>query len=130
MSQNKELKRDIAELQDAFVKLSQQNMELASELESENRRVTFLKAQMATPTTPAQSATPTSFVQTPPAVETTPTLGGSVEGDIGVEETGGSDEEDTGITIGEMRERETSLYKKTAAALLEEKQQQINVSSF
>lgn len=80
MSQNKELKRDIAELQDAFVKLSQQNMELASELESENRRVTFLKAQMATPT---------SFMQTPPAVETTPTLGAVLRGVLEWRKLGG-----------------------------------------
>lgn len=39
MSQNKELKANLVELQDAFVKLSQQNMELASNLESERHRV-------------------------------------------------------------------------------------------
>jgi len=43
MSQNKELKTNIVELQDAFVKLSQQNMELASELETERLRVAQLK---------------------------------------------------------------------------------------
>jgi len=39
VSQNKELKLNLAELQDAFVRLSQQNMELASELETERHRV-------------------------------------------------------------------------------------------
>lgn len=57
MSQNKELKHNMVELQDAFVKLSNQNMELASELDTERRRVAYLKAQLATPT---------------PVVETTP----------------------------------------------------------
>ncbi len=39
MSQNKELKANLLELQDAFVRLSQQNMELASALESERHRI-------------------------------------------------------------------------------------------
>ncbi len=39
MSQNKELKANLAELQDAFVRLSQQNMQLATELESERHQV-------------------------------------------------------------------------------------------
>lgn len=43
MSQNKELKTQIVELQDAFVRMSQQNMELASELDSERLRVAKLK---------------------------------------------------------------------------------------
>ena len=43
MSQNKELKAQMVELQDAFVRLSQQNMELASDLETERLRVAHLK---------------------------------------------------------------------------------------
>ena len=46
MSQNKELKTNIAELQDAFVRLSQQNMELASELETERHHVGQLQRRM------------------------------------------------------------------------------------
>lgn len=44
MSQNKELKVHLAELQDAFVRLSQQNMELASDLETSRHRVGQLEA--------------------------------------------------------------------------------------
>ena len=38
VSQNKELKSQLGELQDAFVHLSQQNMELASDLQTERHR--------------------------------------------------------------------------------------------
>ena len=38
MSQNKELKANLTELQDAFVRMTQQNMELASDLETERHR--------------------------------------------------------------------------------------------
>lgn len=38
MSQNKELKSQLGELQDAFVNLSQQNMELASDLQTARHR--------------------------------------------------------------------------------------------
>ncbi len=44
-SQNKELKAQIAELQDAFVRLSQQNMELASDLDTERLRVAQLNTR-------------------------------------------------------------------------------------
>lgn len=85
MSQNKGLKRNMAELQDAYVKLSHQNMELASELETEKRRVAYLRAQLATPT-PARETTPIPVIEVestsvPPShmaasnpIETTPTL--------------------------------------------------------
>lgn len=51
----------MAELQDAFVKLSNQNMELASELDTEKRRVAYLRTQLATPT-PAWETTPIPVV--------------------------------------------------------------------
>ena len=46
VSQNKELKLNLAELQDAYVRLSQQNMELASEVETERHRVGELQRLM------------------------------------------------------------------------------------
>ena len=49
MSQNKELKVNLTELQDAFVRLSQQNMELASDLETEKLRVAQLKTHPPSP---------------------------------------------------------------------------------
>ena len=49
MSQNKELKANNVELQEAFVRLSNHNMELATELDSERRRLAQLKALQATP---------------------------------------------------------------------------------
>ena len=57
MSQNKELKTNIAELQDAFVRLTHQNMELASQLDTERRRLSHVRAQMvtSTPITPPVS---------------------------------------------------------------------------
>ena len=51
MSQNKELKLNLTELQDAFVKLSQQNMDLASDLETERHRARQLQRIAETPTT-------------------------------------------------------------------------------
>lgn len=48
MAQNKELKANLVELQDAFVRLSQQNMELASELETARLHVAQLKSHSAT----------------------------------------------------------------------------------
>ncbi len=62
MSQNKELKANNVELQKAFVRLSNQNMELATELDSERRRLAQLKALQATPlqATPPPEAEPTS----------------------------------------------------------------------
>lgn len=61
MSQNKELKRNNAELQDAFVKLSHQNMDLASEMDTEKRRVAYLRTQLDTPTL-VQPTMPTPVV--------------------------------------------------------------------
>ena len=46
VSQNKELKLNLAELQDAYVRLSQQNMELASEVETERHHVGELQRLM------------------------------------------------------------------------------------
>lgn len=45
VGQNKELKTQLVELQDAFVKMSKQNMELATELETERFHVVQLQAQ-------------------------------------------------------------------------------------
>lgn len=45
VGQNKELKTQLVELQDAFVKMSKQNMELATELETERFRLAQLQAQ-------------------------------------------------------------------------------------
>ena len=60
MSQNKGLKVNNAELQDAYVKLSNQTMQLASDLDTERRRVTHLRmTQTATHT--SECATPTSL---------------------------------------------------------------------
>lgn len=107
MSQNKELKNNLGELQDAFVKLTHQNMELASDLDSERRRLTHLRAQMNPPTPSTPEATPTSTqhsspsttsslvsqpVQTLASLETTPTLDVKVEADGETE--GGLDELD------------------------------------
>ena len=45
VAQNRDLKRQLEELQDGFVRLSQQNMELASDLETERFRVSQLESQ-------------------------------------------------------------------------------------
>ena len=45
VTQNREMKRQLEELQDGFVRLSQQNMELASDLETERFRVNQLESQ-------------------------------------------------------------------------------------
>ena len=47
MAQNKELKSNLAELEEAYVQLSQQNMELASQLDSERHRTARFQKQMA-----------------------------------------------------------------------------------
>ena len=59
MSQNKELKANITELQDAFVRLSQQNMELASDLETERLRVAQLKSHSPVVSEGCDKTTPT-----------------------------------------------------------------------
>ena len=46
VAQNRELKIQLVELQDGFVRLSQQNMELALELETERFRVSQLTRQL------------------------------------------------------------------------------------
>lgn len=46
VGQNRELKTQLVELQDAFVKMSKQNMELATELETERFKVTQLQSQL------------------------------------------------------------------------------------
>ena len=87
MSQNKELKTNMAELQDAFVRLSNQNMELASELETERHRVAQFKSALAAgegeqpsllplppPPPPASEVSMTeSGTATPTVVQATPT---------------------------------------------------------
>jgi hypothetical protein len=75
MSQNKELKRSVAELQDAFVKLSNQNMDLASDLDTERRRTAYLRTQLATPTPPRET-TPIPVVDAE-SVSTAPSHVGS-----------------------------------------------------
>ena len=57
MAQNKELKANTVELQEAFVRISNQNMELATELDTERQRLAQLKLLQATPT--AAAVTPT-----------------------------------------------------------------------
>ncbi len=66
MSQNKELKSNISELEEAFVKLTHQNMELASDLSTERRRLSHLKTQITTPTSSSKSikTTPVSSQET------------------------------------------------------------------
>ena len=84
MSQNKELKTNIAELEDAFVRQSNQNMELASELETERHHVAQLKRALAageqlSPPPPPPPASEVSVTEsgsgetTPTPVEATPT---------------------------------------------------------
>ena len=46
VSQNRELKTQLEELQEAFVRMSRGSMELASELESERYQLTRLRAQL------------------------------------------------------------------------------------
>lgn len=46
VAQNKELKAQLVELQDAFVRLSEQNMQLATEVETERFNVTQLQAKL------------------------------------------------------------------------------------
>ena len=87
MSQNKELKTNVAELQDAFVKLSNQNMELASDLETERHHVARLKRALAAgeqlslpPPPPPASETsvtesrPGTGQTTPTTLQATPTM--------------------------------------------------------
>jgi len=67
MSQNKELKANTVELQEAFVRISNQNMELATELDTERRRLAQLKLLQAPPAetaTPAGAQLPSSSVPT------------------------------------------------------------------
>ena len=85
VSQNKELKANIAELQDAFVHLSHQNMELASELETKKNHLFQMKSlSILTPQVPLetehaqinstiQQATPVPQQTTPTLQQTTPT---------------------------------------------------------
>ena len=112
MSQNKELKHNMVELQDAIIKWSNQNMELASELETEKRRVTYLKTQL----TSARETTPPTATPLPPVVATPttapphvmPVEGGSEEGE------GAESGEEGGVVEGSV--------------LIVEKQQEIDVS--
>ena len=120
MSQNKELKHNIAELQDAFVKLSHQNMELASELDTERRRLSHIKEQMATPTKPA--------------AQTTPTLGSGEDrvkdNDSGEGGNSSSVVVNTSILEKEREDEDKVKVKGDAvAAVVEEKQKLIEVSS-
>ena len=48
IAQNQQLKSQLAELQEAFVKMSQQNMQLATELETERGRVSQLQTEVRT----------------------------------------------------------------------------------
>ena len=121
MSQNKELKTNVAELQDAFVRLSNQNMELASDLETERHHVAQLKRALAAgeqlslpPPPPPASETsvtesrPGTGQTTPTALQTTPTMpivamgalledvgagGGEREGEEVVDEVKGDEEQ-------------------------------------
>ena len=102
----------MAELQDAIVKWSNQNMELASELETERLRVSHLRAQVTADT--AQRPPPSPAV--PP--EATPTPGGRVR----------SEESMVDVGVG-CEEEEAESLADVSAALVEEKQQEINVSS-
>lgn len=139
MSQNKELKLNVAELQDAFVRLSQQNMELASELETESRRVTFLRAQVATPkeATPIPVLGVDENLSVPPSHMThdtatmghdapssglaTPTLQDTPTSSLEEGEGSSADEDAFGELMEDVAEESVSL-------LMEEKQRQINVS--
>ena len=113
MSQNKELKNNMAELQDAFVRISNQNMELASDLETERHLVAQLKRALAAggqlspppPPPPASevSGTESGSGQTMPTnVETTPMA--PLDG-VGSEGGGMSD------LVGEAKEKEVSRLK-------------------
>ena len=107
MSQNKELKTNVAELQDAFVRLSNQNMELASDLETERHHVAQLKRalaageQLSLPPPPPASETsvtesrPGTGQTTPTTLQTTPTMPnvamGVLSEDIGGDEREGEE---------------------------------------
>ena len=131
MSQNKELKRNNAELQDAFVKLSHQNMDLASGMDTEKRRVAYLRTQLDTPTL-VQPTTPTPVVELkmtsiPPQhiasslTETTPT---SVLEDTPTSVGSADSASEAGGPSRGGGAAESAISQEEAA----EKQQQINVS--
>ena len=93
MSQNKELKTNVAELQDAFVRLSNQNMELASDLETERHHVAQLKRalaageQLSIPPPPPPASKTSVTASRPGTGQTTPTMPivalGTLSEDIG-----------------------------------------------
>ena len=119
MSQNKGLKTNVAELQDAFVKLSNQNMELASDLETERHHVAQLKRalaageQLSLPPPPPASETsvtesgPGSGQTTPTTVQTTPTV--AIVGAL--HDGGGSERVGSGELVDEVKREELSRLK-------------------
>ena len=134
MSQNKELKSNMAELQDAFVQLSNQNMELASDLETEKHLLVQLKRKLAAedhlapppfpPAPPASEVSVTESVSgqaTPIIVEATPLTTEDTTPIASVVGVGSDDVDGANDLVDEVKGQEQ--------ARLKEQEEQIEVSS-
>ncbi len=139
MSQNKELKRNMDELEEKFVKMTHQNMELASSLDTESRRAVYLREQLeATPTLTSTTATPPTTPSSAPSSDpiplstsassdpiplSTPASGSWTESESVLREGA----EGRGGVVAEGEGEESEEYRKMVAEA-EEKQTQIDVS--
>ena len=133
MSQNKELKTNVAELQDAFVRLSNQNMELASDLETERHHVVQLKRALAAgeqlslpPPPPPASETsvtesrPGTGQTTPTTLQATPTMP--------IVAMGALSEDEGGERMGDREEGVDEVKGEEEQARLKEQEEQIEVN--
>ena len=131
MSQNKGLKENNAELQEAFVKISNKSMQLASDLDTEKRRVSKLKiAQETIPI--ASQAMPTPEIATStalsPVVDATSQTSPLSTGEVPEQSVGQENTEHASDSV-HTRDTESALMAEVQQQQQMQQQQQIKVST-